>query len=137
MKMTPQEFEKAVEVCTGGSSTCHGCPLEFESDSCKLDLLRYVKEHFLNRGEVLASTEETAEMPEMIAFRKEDIEALYKCSKHIAGIVYDANKRMGTQRGNGKLFAYDMGRIEETNRYAIDKLESMIYSCEENEDTEG
>lgn len=134
--MTQQEFEKAVEVCTNGSNTCDSCPLEFASDRCKVDLLEYVKENLINRGTVIESTEETADMPEMIAVRKEEIEALYKCSKHIAGVVFDAHNRMKTKRGNGKLTAYDLGRIEETNRYAIGKLESLIYSCEENEDTE-
>lgn len=129
MKMTPQEFEKAVEVCTGGSSTCHGCPLEFESDRCKVDLLEYVKENLINRGTVIESTEETAEMPEMICISRSELAEINDQFK----LMHETLKYSQEIMSRREHHAFNLGEIAVLSTYGMTKLE-MILSQKHGED---
>ena len=124
MMITKEEFEKAVEYCTGFTASCENCPLSEKDFKCGVYLAEYLKENEPAPAATGTSSEVSKDTGSILQFddsTKEQICQAYDTADEACTDIIDIYEGMSACERR----AFDVGEVYGKICSTRDKLENM------------
>lgn len=122
--ITKEEFEKAVEYCTGFTASCENCPLSEKDFKCGVYLAEYLKENEPAPAATGTSSEVSKDTGSILQFddsTKEQICQAYDTADKACADILDIYEGMPACERR----AFDIGEVYGKICSTRDKLENM------------
>lgn len=122
--ITKEEFEKAVEYCTGFTASCENCPLSEKDFKCGVYLAEYLKENEPAPAATGTSSEVSKDTGSILQFddsTKEQICQAYDTADEACTDIIDIYEGMSACERR----AFDVGEVYGKICSTRDKLENM------------